>query len=329
LTALPNYGIQYAGTGSAISGSALTATSQVFNLQNTSSDVSGTTKTYTLFANIDASYTGSTYANLTVQAIDASTSSVLATLTASSASKSTQVQTFTVSAVTDVVIKVNYGVGLNVPQGSSAIVSKIGVSSGTYTATTLPTYNQFNYFWTPGGLYAVGTFNYPRTVTVAAVDANGLPLAISLQEQLNSYLASRREVNFTVQNIIPNYSPIDVQWTGYVAAGYTAATVQTNVNNAIRSFLSPSAWAGGTSTPQYWDGSANTVRVMDIAGVISATPGVASVASVLIRNSWPASTGTNPYASTDVVMAGVANLPVANTITGTMFTTPTSTYSGL
>lgn len=325
-TVLPNYGIQYPGTGSAL-GSSLTVKSQIFNLSYLASDApSASTRTYTLFGTVDASYAGETYGDITFQIVDANTGSVLASANPASAVVSTLLTTFTLSAAHDVQVQIIFGSGLNVQVGSSVIVSNVGVLSGTYTTLTLPKYGQMNYFWTPGGLYNPNTFNYPRNVTVAPVDQNGLAVTPTIAYTLIDYLESRREVNFTVQAINPSYVPIDIEYSVYVAPTYTAASVESAVSSAVRAYLSPATWAGGSNTPAYWDGSASTIRVMDIAALIGSVNGVYSVVSVQIRTSYP--TGGS-YSTTDIALNGVAPLPIANTITGTIFTNSANAYSGL
>lgn len=326
VTALPNYGVQFNGTGSAL-GSAVTVSSQIFNLSHLVSDnSSATTRTYTLFGNIDASYTGSTYGDVSLSVVDANSGSTIATVSPSATNATTLAVTFTLSSPKDAQVKITFGTGLNVPVGSSVIVANIGVLSGTFTALTLPEYEQDNYFWTPGGLYVPATFNYARTVTLAPVDYNGLAVTPAIADVLSDYLAARREVNFTVQSITPSYVPIDIAWTGYVSVGYTAVTVQAEVNSAIRNFLSPANWAGGGNTPPYWDGSANAIRIFDIAGVILSVPGVSSVISIQTRTSYPT---WGSYGTSDISMTGIAPLPIANTINGTLYTNSANAYSGL
>jgi len=324
-TVLPNYGVQYLGTSSAL-GSSLTVASQIFNLSYVTTDVpSATSRTYTFFANIDASYAGLTYNDVIVKVVDASnTSTVLATLSPTSAISGKFLTTFTLSAPKDVQVQIVFASGLNVPLGSSAIVSNVGIIPGSYTVYTVPTYGQFNYFWTPGGLYDPNTFNYPRNVTLAPVNVNGLAVAPTVAYQLIDYLASRREINFTVQSINPSYVPIDIQYSVFVAPTYTSAAVQTSVSNAVRTYLSPANWGGGSNTPAFWDGASTTVRVMDIAAIIGSVPGVYSVVSVLAKTSYGGSYSTN-----DIALNGIAPLPIANTITGTIFTNSNNAYSGL
>ena len=327
LMTLPNYGVQYIGTGSA-AGSTIQSDSQIFNLSNISSDLpSATTRTYTLAATIDASYTGATFADVNIVIVDASNpSTVLATLAPTGALLQTIVGTFTLSTPTDVQVLIQFKTGLNVPLGSSVIVSNVAVFSGSYTILTLPESNNFYYSWTPGGLYDPNTFNYPRNVTVVPVDSNGLAVSPTIAYGLIDYLDSRREVNFTVQSINPSYVPIDVQYSVYVSPTYASSTVQSSVDAAIRAYLSPATWGGGMNSPAYWDGSSTTIRVMDIAAVIGAVNGVYSVISVNMRTSYPVG---GSYAGTDIALNGIAPLPIANTITGSVFTNSQNAYSGL
>ena len=325
--ALPGTGIQFQGTGSAL-GSPLTVSSQVFNLSHVTSDVpSATSRTYTITATVNANYvSSSTYNDITLQVINVATSTVLATASPSAAATVTLLATFTLTAATDVQVNIIFGSGLNVPLGSSVIVSNVGLFSGNYSLTTVPSSLGSGYSWLPGGLYNPNTFNYPRMVTIVPVDANGLPIAPSIANNLSSYLAARRETNFTINSINPNYVPIDVQYTIYVSPAYTTSAVQASVNAAIRSFLSPATWAGGNNTPPYWNGAATSVNVMDIAAVIGQVAGVSNVVSVGARTTYPTG-GT--YLTTSVPLTGIAPLPIANTITGTVYNNPSNTFSGL
>ena len=323
---LPGTGVQYQGTGSAL-GSALTVSSQIFNLSHVVSDTTATTRTYTLFATVNANYvTGTTYSNITIQVVNVATSAVLATVSPAAAATVTLPITFTLSSAADVQVNIIFGAGLNVPLGSSVIVSNVAVVSGSYTLTTLPALNQYNYTWTPGGLYNPNTFNYPRTVSVVPVDANGLPVVPSIAQSLSAYLATRRETNFTVNTINPNYIPIDVQYTIYVSPAYTTTSVQSSVTAAIRLFLSPANWAGGTNTPPYWNGAATSVNIMDLATIIGSVEGVSNVVTVSARTSYP--TG-GAYLTTTVPLSGIAPLPIANAIAGTVYANTSNTFTGL
>lgn len=317
--ALPGYGMQYSGTGSAL-GASSTVSSQAFMLDNTASDLgTATSRTYSLIATIDASYAGTTFSDLTVQAYDLTSSVVLATVSPTAAGVQNLVASFTLTAPKAVQIRVIFGTGLNVPLNSSVIVSGLGVMNGNETAAYYTLNNDLGYAYTPGGFYSTQNFVLARTVGVVPVNVNGLALSDTQSDALFAYLQGRREVNFTTAILNPQYVPIDVQWSAYLASGYQASTVQAAVQSAIYSFLSPATWAGGGSAPPYWDPSQNTVRILDIGSVIAQVPGISSVVSVTTRVSWPTS---GAYGTADLTFTGVAVLPLGNAVTGTILISP-------
>jgi hypothetical protein len=160
---------------------------------------------------------------------------------------------------------------------------------------------------------------FARTVSVVPVDVNGIALNDPQSDNLNDYLQGHREVNFTVNILGPQYVPVDVQWSAYLASGYSASAVQAAVTTAIYSFLSPATWAGGTSAPPYWDPAQNTVRIFDIASIIAQVSGISSVVTVLTRVSWPTS---GSYGTSDLTFQGVGVLPVGNIVSGTILSNP-------
>ena len=158
------------------------------------------------------------------------------------------------------------------------------------------------------------------------VTVNGLAASDAQSDALYTYLQGRREINFTTNILDPQYAPIDVEWSAYLASGYSATSVQTAVTAAIYAFLSPATWAGGGSSPAYWDPSQNTVRILDIGSIIAQVPGISSVVSVLTRVSWPTS---GSYATSDITFSGVAVLPIGNNISGTILTNPLDSINSI
>ena len=315
VTALPSYGVQYSGTGSAL-GSPLTVSSQAFMLENTASDLgSATSRTYSVIATIDASYTGTTHGDVTVEVYDLTSSVVLASVTPTAAGIQNLVASFTLTAPKAVQVRVIFGAGLNVPVNSSVVVSGLGVMNGNQTAAYYTINNDLGHAYTPGGLYSIQNFVLPRSVGVVPVTVNGLAVSDVQSDALFAYLEGRREVNFTTDILTPQYVPIDVEWSAYVSSGYQASAVQAAVTAAVYAFLSPATWAGGASAPPYWDPSQNTIRIFDIGSAIADVPGVSSVVSVLTRVSWPTS---GSYGTSDINFSGVAVLPLANLVTGTI-----------
>ena len=313
--ALPGYGIQFSGTGSSL-GSPSTVSSQAFMLDNTAVDLgTATSRTYSLIATVDASYAGATFGDITVEVYDLTDSSVIASVSPTAAGVQNLVASFTLAAPKAVQVRVIFGTGLNVPVNSSVIVSSLGVMNGNQNAAYYVTNNDLGYSYTPGGYYSTQNFVLARTVGVVPVTVNGLAVSDAESDALFSYLQGRREVNFTTNILDPQYAPIDVEWSGYLASGYQASTVQAAVNAAIYSFLSPANWAGGGSAPPYWDPSQSTVRILDIGSIIAQVPGISSVVSVLTRESWPTS---GSYGTSDITFQGVAVLPIGNHVSGTI-----------
>ena len=333
VVALPGFGVQCLGTGAAL-GSALTVTSQIFNLSNLESDLPlATTRDYTLFATINSTSAGTTFADITVEVWDLSTGAILQTgssvnveISPTAAGVASLVFPFVLTAAKDVEVRIVFSSALNVPINSSVIVSQLGIMSGTLTSAEALANQDGGYSWTPGGLYSLESFNYARMITICPINIDGFGINPPVAETLVAYLEARREVNFTVNIIQPGYVPIDVRWSGYVLPGYTVASVQTAVNTAIENFLSPANWGGGLTSPPSWDGSQVTVRVFDIAGVINSVAGMGSITSVTTRPSYPLG---GSYAVTDIVMGNMAALPISNIITATLLSDPANAFSGL
>ncbi len=326
VTALPGYGMQYSGTGSAL-GSPLTVHSQAFMLDNTATDLgTATTRTYSIIATVDASYTGATFGDITVEAYDLTSSAVLASVSPTAAGIQNLIASFTITSQKAVEVRVIYAAGLNVPINSSVIVSSLGVMNGNQTAAYYALNNDLGYFYTPGGNYSTQNFVLARTVGVVPVTVNGLAVSDAQADSLYAYLQGRREVNFTTNILDPQYAPIDVEWSAYLSSGYAAASVQAAVTSAIYSFLSPATWAGGGSSPPFWDPSQDTVRILDIGSIIAQVPGISSVVSVLTRVSWPTS---GSYGTADLKFTGIAVLPIGNAISGTILTSPLDALSSI
>ena len=326
LNALPGIGIQLVGTGSAL-GSAANATSQSFNMPN----IAGTQ--FTAYGSVDMTY--ATAGTVTLNVMQVGNATPLGSAVASTIGQvNNLVVNFTIpnvsgsTAITayDLYVQVVFSSTLNIASGSSVVTSNLGLIIGNYTTyQSILTFGPDPlYTWYAGGLYSVNTFNYSRTVALAPITSTGATLSVQQAENVVQYLSSRREINFNVFAIQPNYVPINVSWSAVCLPGFDPNTVQAAGNTAIQSLLSPANWAGGLNTPPYWDTTRTTVRVLDIAGVISQVSGVATVSSVTL--SAGVSVGT--LSSNDVAMTGLAPLPVANYITGSVITNGTNSTIG-
>lgn len=136
-----------------------------------------------------------------------------------------------------------------------------------------------------------------RTVSVAAVDSAGQPLAPAVAEALRARLDGEREVNFVVQVLAPTYTALTVRYTVNVDRNADPAAVRADVTAAVRDYLSPARWAGGDERPPVWR-LERVVRYLDLVGVVFAVPGVANVTDVTLNGG-----------RVDVTLNGPAPLP--------------------
>ena len=81
------------------------------------------------------------------------------------------------------------------------------------------------------------TYNNERESTVAISDASGNPLNADTLTAVASMLAFQREVNYIVNVVSPNYTPIYCSCSVVPQAGYSVATIQANVQAALLAYL--------------------------------------------------------------------------------------------
>lgn len=327
INSLPGFGFQYVGTGSAL-GSAKYANSPVFRIASQYST------TFTAAVTVDTTNAGSTYNKVILEVLDkqatatSGTRTLLGSATATLAGVQTLVVNLTLSAPKDIVVDVKFDAGLNVPLNSSVLAYSAAVYYQTLTSAQVQNKNVVaGYTWTPGSQFVPNSFVASRSVSLAPVDVDGLYVGSTIANTLDSYLESYREVNFDVRIVKPNYVPINIAWAAVAQPGYTTSDVQTRVNTALYNFLSPSTWGGGGNTPPYWDRTQNVVRVLDIAGIIASTNGVANVTSVTIGQYSPIVSPT-VLSNSDVLLGGIAPMPIANAISASVVASSSNSSLG-
>lgn len=175
----------------------------------------------------------------------------------------------------------------------------------------------YNLQWQPGGTPTTGV---DRSVTVFVIDENGLPLGTGAKAELLADLQALREVNFLVYVEDPQYTFIDVTFTGKAQAGYDPASVEAAAEAAVASYLDPKNWG----RPQWTTGTepddwlqAPVVRYTELIQVINNVEGFDYLSGItpLQLAIQGQSLGTS-----DVNLApqGFAPLPKAGTINGTV-----------
>lgn len=168
------------------------------------------------------------------------------------------------------------------------------------------------------------TLGNEREVTVCVTDANGLALnndtlygiggssgniiTNPAQWGVAGWLASFREMNFIVNVVSPNYTPVYVAVTLHAAPGFTTATVQANVQSALLAYLSPPNFGLPQGATVGWTNS-QTVFHSRVEAIIQNTQGVDHVSLLAVDvNSHPTNTA-------DLALPGPFPLPTSSVTT--------------
>lgn len=154
--------------------------------------------------------------------------------------------------------------------------------------------------------------NRPRSVTVAVVKADGEPVSAGGKTAVRNLLQAMRETTFEVWVIDPSYTTVDVTFAAVAFPGWDTADVQARAIAALQAFLSPKDW--GTlpySDERVWLRE-TVVRYLEVAEALNRVEGLRYLSSLVIGPSG------GPLAASDVALAGVAPLPRAGVVGGTV-----------
>lgn len=184
-----------------------------------------------------------------------------------------------------------------------ALLAQANPSVGRATAIDL--YNASN-----------GQTNVPRCVTVVLVDDDGNVVPAQIKSDVLATLQTQREVNFLVFVADPTYATIDVQFQVTCYRGNDPTSVANAVVAQLQSWLSPTNWGkptfGDPGSTLSWINDA-TVRYLEVAEQINLVDGVHYIVDGTLKTRLSGGT----FATTDIVMPGVAPLPRPGLITGT------------
>lgn len=151
-----------------------------------------------------------------------------------------------------------------------------------------------------------GTYDNERTVTVAVVDVDGLPLGQEVKDDVISILDAQREVNFIVHVIDPDYTSVDVSVEVKLRLDEDPALVEESIELALNQVIGPATWAGGNLSPPVWQPGSGVVRYLEIAALVLGVPGVEYIIDLKLDG-----------ATQDVVLFGDAPLPEIGTLSVT------------
>jgi len=159
---------------------------------------------------------------------------------------------------------------------------------------------------------ADGSTNNERMVAVAALDINGVDVGPTARTAIAAYLDSLRELNFIVNTMVSTSTVMAVTVTVRALVGADKVAVRAAVEQALRDYLSPKNWAGGSESPPVWRDEW-IVRYLEVAQVVNAAAGVDHITTSgglfdLLVNA----------ARLDVTLIGVAALPSPGVMTVTV-----------
>lgn len=154
-----------------------------------------------------------------------------------------------------------------------------------------------------------GTLGNERTCTVCVTDVSGNALDADTLTAVQTYLAGFRELNFILNVVSPAYSTVYVACTVNPQQGFSAATVQSNVQSALLAFLSPANFPLPQGSAQGWQNT-QTVYLSALTAVAQGTLGVASVVPGTMAVGLAASPANT---TTDLVLPGAFPLPQSTT----------------
>lgn len=160
-------------------------------------------------------------------------------------------------------------------------------------------------------------FTAERTVAVAVVEADGTTVTAEIKDQVRTYLESLRETNFAAPVIDPTYTAIDVTWAGKARVGWDPADVQARGNAALAAYLDPALFGnpddGDPGTPGTLEWTIETVvRYGELYAVLNDVEGLDYVSTLTLRK------GAGAFTEANVTLDGVAPLPLAGAIVGTV-----------
>lgn len=202
---------------------------------------------------------------------------------------------------------------------SNAVYAKVvvfvtgtGAASEAHYFDTMSIRHGSSTDWVVGGTAEVAN---ARTVTVAAVDSAGAAVSGAVKTAIAAYINARREQNWIVYVMDPNYTTIDVNTTYKVLPGYDLTATDDAVEAALTSYLSPANWGldptvGGTDALTTWVDQ-NTVYYNELIALVSSIAGVDRVTDLTVNIA-----GNTP-ARVDVPITQPAGLTMAGTVEAT------------
>ena len=149
------------------------------------------------------------------------------------------------------------------------------------------------------------TSNNERMVTVAVIDESGNAVSAPIKAEVEADLEAKREVNFVVHVVDPNYTVIDASARIKAQPGFSDATVIANVEAALTNYFDPANWGlptfGDPSSSGGWR-LTTFARFYEVVDVMNQAQGVDYIETPQIA------VGGGALGTADVALTGPAPL---------------------
>lgn len=155
---------------------------------------------------------------------------------------------------------------------------------------------------------AVNAYPSPGHITVYVADADGLPVSGPTQAALLADFQELAITGLTAHIADPNYTVLDIAFTGVAERGYDPATVQARAEGALAAWVSPTFWGTPDLGDQINWREQLIVRYQDLSTVLNNVQGFDHHTALTING-----------AAADFTLAGPAALPdPTSTVNGTV-----------
>jgi hypothetical protein len=173
---------------------------------------------------------------------------------------------------------------------------------GAYRATAIDGYRPSD-----------GTSGHTATITLAMADEVGNALPGLELTAITTALAAMREVGWAIYTLNPTHSIIDVTYAATAYPDTDPVAVKAAADAKLATYLSGAAWGAREDTGETREWlNEPTVRYLELAEQLQRVEGLRFVDSLTFAIHG------NVLGTANVVMPGVAPLPTAGTIPGTV-----------
>lgn len=164
---------------------------------------------------------------------------------------------------------------------------------------------------------AAADTQHERAVTIVSIDRAGEAQSSPIKTAVMAYLQELREQNFEIYSLDPEYTTVDVQYEVTGQRGFSELDLKARVESALANYLDPAVWgmpdAGSGLSARDWVNKP-VIREYELSTVINNVIGI----DFIDPGGLTFGVQGGSMSSDDLTMSGVAPLPRAGNITGTV-----------